>query len=159
MQFYILRFRTSELNIGMNLNTGSDKAKQKSMITAKIATSKWPSVVAKQWIPFGKCSFGSRTPSLQAFKSLGRSSSWWYFLVFCFLKTINGSKTHCPPKPFIIVLLLFFPLLTPSKHFKETDLAFAFHCDHLMSDGTLRKERCQECLISSDLNEGHIWGN
>lgn len=42
--FTILRFGTSESNIGVNLNTGSDKAKQKSMITAKIPTSKWPSV-------------------------------------------------------------------------------------------------------------------
>lgn len=47
--FIILKFRllgTRESHIGVNLNTISDKAKRKYMITAKITPSKWPSGVA-----------------------------------------------------------------------------------------------------------------
>ena len=60
-------------------------------------------------------------------------------------------QRHLPSQP-----QLFFPLLIFNKHFKEIDLTLTFHWDHLMSHGTLRKERYQECLISSDLNKGHI---
>lgn len=48
--FIILKFRllgTRESNIGVNLNTISDKAKRKFMTTAKTTTSKWPSVAAE----------------------------------------------------------------------------------------------------------------
>lgn len=145
--FAILKFRQLGIrasNIGVNLNTVSDKGKKKIHDHNQITTSRWPSIAAEQAIPLGKCSFGSRSPGSQEFKSLVWLSSWWCFLqlIFHFLKTINRSKTHRPPKPFIILAaIVIFPLLTFSKHFKETDWASAFHCDRQMSHGTLRKRK------------------
>lgn len=145
--FATLKFRQLETrasNIGVNLNTVSDKGKEKIRGHNQITALRWPSVAAEQAIPLGKCSFGGRRPGLQEFKSLVWLSSWWCFLqlIFHFLKTINRSKTHSPPKPFIILAAIaIFPLLTFSKHFKETDWAFALHCDRQMSHGTLRKRK------------------